>query len=142
MVIYDSGSFTHGLLWGTFAVNRNSETLLANIKEGIFEQLPDHGNKSHDYHPAPRDYCPEYFNLAKTGRAKKSPVVLHSNEVFARYLDNTKGEIVYGGGMNQEKKFIEPTLVAGVDGADSLMSEYVDMFICYKPLLTDGRDSA
>jgi hypothetical protein len=92
MVIYDSGSFTHGLLRGTFAVNRNSETLLADTKEGIFEQLWDHDIKSHDYHSAPRNYSPEYFNLAKTGRAKKSPVVLHSNEVFARYLDETKGE--------------------------------------------------
>jgi aldehyde dehydrogenase (NAD+) len=40
-------------------------------------------------------------------------------------LDNTNGEIVYGGGTIEDKKFIEPTLVVGVKEDDSLMSEYV-----------------
>lgn len=92
MVIYESSSFQHGLLRGTFAVNRDSETLLADTIKGIFEQLWDHDIKTDEYHPAPRSYSPEYFQLAKTGRAKKTPVVLHSNEVFARYLDETKTE--------------------------------------------------
>ncbi|TFY82462.1 hypothetical protein EWM64_g1550 [Hericium alpestre] len=38
-------------------------------------------------------------------------------------IDNTKGEIVYGGGANKDTLFIEPTLVLGVDANDSLMSE-------------------
>jgi aldehyde dehydrogenase (NAD+)/aldehyde dehydrogenase (NAD(P)+) len=38
-------------------------------------------------------------------------------------LDRTEGEIVYGGSTNAETKFIEPTLVTGVKGNDSLMGE-------------------
>lgn len=40
-------------------------------------------------------------------------------------IDNTKGEIVYGGKTEESQKFIEPTIVKGVKGDDSLMSEFV-----------------
>jgi aldehyde dehydrogenase (NAD+) len=45
---------------------------------------------------------------------------------FARIkalLDHTQGEIVFGGSTNAGTKFIEPTLVRGVKGDDSLMGE-------------------
>ena len=38
-------------------------------------------------------------------------------------LDRTGGAIVYGGSTNPETKFIEPTIVTGVKGNDSLMGE-------------------
>ncbi|KAI9465741.1 NAD-aldehyde dehydrogenase [Lactarius psammicola] len=42
-----------------------------------------------------------------------------------RLLDRTEGQIVYGGSTNEETKFIEPTLVTGVKGDDSLMGEEI-----------------
>ncbi|KAH9177751.1 NAD-aldehyde dehydrogenase [Lactarius sanguifluus] len=47
---------------------------------------------------------------------------------FARIkglLDRTEGQIVYGGSTNEETKFIEPTLVTGVNGDDSLMRDEI-----------------
>jgi aldehyde dehydrogenase (NAD+) len=38
-------------------------------------------------------------------------------------LDRSEGQIVYGGSTNEETKFIEPTLLTGVKGNDSLMGE-------------------
>jgi aldehyde dehydrogenase (NAD+) len=38
-------------------------------------------------------------------------------------LDRTEGKIVYGGSTNPQTKFIEPTIVTGVKGNDSLMGE-------------------
>ncbi|KAI0052155.1 NAD-aldehyde dehydrogenase [Auriscalpium vulgare] len=38
-------------------------------------------------------------------------------------IDGTKGTIVYGGTSDVEKRFVEPTIVEGVDVSDSLMSE-------------------
>ncbi len=38
-------------------------------------------------------------------------------------LDRTEGKIVCGGSTNADTKFIEPTIVTGVKGHDSLMGE-------------------
>jgi aldehyde dehydrogenase (NAD+) len=38
-------------------------------------------------------------------------------------LDNTKGTVVIGGEVDEETKFIAPTVVKNVKGDDSLMSE-------------------
>jgi aldehyde dehydrogenase (NAD+) len=49
-----------------------------------------------------------------------------SSSHFARIkvlLDRTQGKIAFGGSTNAETKFIEPTLVTGVKGNDSLMTE-------------------
>lgn len=43
-------------------------------------------------------------------------------------MDNTKGEVVYGGKTDETQKFIEPTLVKGIKGDDSLMRECVSSF--------------
>jgi aldehyde dehydrogenase (NAD+)/aldehyde dehydrogenase (NAD(P)+) len=40
-------------------------------------------------------------------------------------LDRSQGQIVYGGSTNESTKFIEPTLVTGVKGDDSLMREEI-----------------
>ncbi|KAI0048149.1 NAD-aldehyde dehydrogenase [Auriscalpium vulgare] len=40
-------------------------------------------------------------------------------------IDGTKGTIVYGGTSNIEERFVEPTIVKGVDFNDSLMSEEI-----------------
>jgi len=55
-------------------------------------KLWDHSISSPLYPPAPHRFSSDFFNLAKTGRARKPPAVLHDNETFARYLDDTKGE--------------------------------------------------
>jgi aldehyde dehydrogenase (NAD+)/aldehyde dehydrogenase (NAD(P)+) len=38
-------------------------------------------------------------------------------------LDRTEGKIACGGSTNPETKFIEPTIVTGIKGHDSLMGE-------------------
>jgi len=38
-------------------------------------------------------------------------------------LDRTGGKVAHGGSTNEETKFIEPTIVTGVKGDDSLMRE-------------------
>lgn len=43
-------------------------------------------------------------------------------------MDNTKGEVVYGGKTDEGQKFIEPTIVKGIKGDDSLMRECVSSF--------------
>jgi hypothetical protein len=91
VVIYKNCSFTHGLLRGTITVERTSETLLEDTKAAMFK-LWDHSISSPLYPPAPHRFSSDFFNLAKTGRARKPPAVLHNNETFARYLDDTKGE--------------------------------------------------
>ncbi|EIM88943.1 NAD-aldehyde dehydrogenase [Stereum hirsutum FP-91666 SS1] len=40
-------------------------------------------------------------------------------------MDNTKGEVVYGGKTDEAQKFIEPTIVKGIKGDDSLMREEI-----------------
>ena len=42
-----------------------------------------------------------------------------------RYIDETKGKIVFGGDAKVEKKYVAPTLVRDVPPEDSLMEEYV-----------------
>jgi hypothetical protein len=91
MVIFKNNSFTRGLLRGTITVERTSEKLLEDTKEAMFK-LWDHSISSTHYPPAPHRFSSNFFNLAKTGRARKPPAVLHDNETFAQYLDDTKGD--------------------------------------------------
>ena len=42
-----------------------------------------------------------------------------------RYIDNTRGKVVFGGQADVEKKFVAPTIIRDVDGDDSTMEEYV-----------------
>lgn len=49
-----------------------------------------------------------------------------------RYLDETKGTVVFGGETDLENKYVAPTLVRDVPSDDSLMQEYVSFctFVC------------
>jgi len=77
--------------------------------------------------------CLSYFPF---GRLKEFyPDGAESSDSFARIispshfsrikslLDRTEGKIVCGGSTNADTKFIEPTIVTGVKGHDSLMGE-------------------
>jgi aldehyde dehydrogenase (NAD+) len=77
--------------------------------------------------------CLSYFPF---GRLKEFyPDGAESSDSYARIvspshfsrikslLDRTEGKIVYGGSTNADTKFIEPTIVTGVKGHDSLMGE-------------------
>lgn len=58
---------------------------------------------------------------------------------IAGLLEKTKGEIVFGGEVDKDTKFISPTVVKDVGPDDSLMSEWV--FFCWVRTigcLTDG----
>ncbi|KAI0035789.1 NAD-aldehyde dehydrogenase [Vararia minispora EC-137] len=50
-------------------------------------------------------------------------------------LQNTKGETVCGGRVDVEARFVEPTVVRGVGGDDSLMSEYAVILELFGPIL-------
>ncbi|ETW77819.1 hypothetical protein HETIRDRAFT_67206, partial [Heterobasidion irregulare TC 32-1] len=106
------------LMWGK--VSNSGQTCVA----------PDYVLVQRDFMPTLVQACKAVLNEFYPEGAEKSDSfsrivsVSHFNRIKA-LLDNTKGEIVYGGGTNEEKKFIEPTIVAGVDGADSLMSEEI-----------------
>lgn len=90
-VFYKGESFTHGLLRGTITVDRNSESILENIKAAIFG-VWDWSFVSDQYPQPPREFKPQFFDLARSGVGQKPPSALHNNEVVARYLDDTKGE--------------------------------------------------
>jgi aldehyde dehydrogenase (NAD+) len=77
--------------------------------------------------------CLSYFPF---GRLKEFyPDGAESSDSYARIvspshfsrikslLDRTEGKIVCGGSTNADTKFIEPTIVTGVKGHDSLMGE-------------------
>ena len=42
-----------------------------------------------------------------------------------RYIDETKGKIVFGGAADAEKRYVAPTVVRDVPADDSLMEEFV-----------------
>ena len=44
-------------------------------------------------------------------------------ERIKRYIDESKGTIVFGGDSDTEKRYIAPTLVKDVKGDDTLMEE-------------------
>ncbi|KAI9465739.1 NAD-aldehyde dehydrogenase [Lactarius psammicola] len=72
--------------------------------------------------PKLKDFYPE------GAEASDSFCRIVSSSHFTRIkglLDRTGGQIVYGGSTNEETKFIEPTLVTGVKGDDSLMGEEI-----------------
>ncbi|THH14250.1 hypothetical protein EW146_g6054 [Bondarzewia mesenterica] len=90
-----------------------------------------------DYVLVQREFVPKLVEACKQVLNKFFPEGAEKSDSFSRIisisqferitglLKSTKGEIVYGGGSNADKKFIEPTIVIGVDGADSLMSEEI-----------------
>lgn len=46
-----------------------------------------------------------------------------------KYVDETKGTVVFGGEADVQKKYVAPTLVKDVTLDDSLMQEYVFLFL-------------
>ncbi len=72
----------------------------------------------------PRDRLKDFY--PEGAEASDSFCRIISSSHFTRIkglLDRTEGQIVFGGSTNEETKFIEPTLVTGVKGDDSLMGE-------------------
>ena len=69
-----------------------------------------------------REFYPEGAAVSDSFSRIATPA--HFKRVKA-LLDNTSGEIVYGGTAIEDKKFIEPTIVVGVKGDDALMRECV-----------------
>lgn len=58
-------------------------------------------------------------------------------------LDSTSGTIAFGGQTDESRKFIAPTVVKGVKGEDSLMSEcvYICLLEYFQARLTDCKGS-
>ena len=50
---------------------------------------------------------------------------LYDAKRLKRYIDETKGKIVFGGQADVEKKYVAPTVVKDVPLDDALMEEYV-----------------
>jgi aldehyde dehydrogenase (NAD+) len=50
--------------------------------------------------------------------------VAHTSRV-KRYIDETKGKIVFGGEVDVEKKYVAPTVIRDVPLDDVTMEEYV-----------------
>ena len=92
MVQYHNKHHTHSLVRGIVNVNRNLRSILAPTKKAIFD-LWDHTPLSdHKYPQPPLDYDPQWFSLAKPGKGKMPPCILHDDEVLGNHLDTTKGE--------------------------------------------------
>jgi aldehyde dehydrogenase (NAD+) len=84
-----------------------------------------------------------YWNdqYLKQGDSHMSRIISeHNFDRVIRLLNNTKGEIVYGGKSNRESKFIHPTIVKGINLDDSLMSE--EIFGPLLPMITATVDEA
>ncbi|KAN0116179.1 Aldehyde/histidinol dehydrogenase [Russula decolorans] len=80
------------------------DQLVQECKEVLKEFYPDGAESSDSY---ARIVSPSHFSRIKS------------------LLDRTEGKIVCGGSTNADTKFIEPTIVTGVKGHDSLMGEEI-----------------
>ncbi|KAH9048420.1 NAD-aldehyde dehydrogenase [Lactarius hengduanensis] len=90
-----------------------------------------------DYVLVPKSFLDQFVRACKDVLKDFYPEGAESSDSFCRIisashfarikglLDRTEGQIVYGGSTNEETKFIEPTLVTGVNGDDSLMREEI-----------------
>ncbi|KAH8996357.1 NAD-aldehyde dehydrogenase [Lactarius akahatsu] len=90
-----------------------------------------------DYALVPKGFVDQFVQACKDVLKDFYPEGAESSDSFCRIvsashfarikglLDRTDGQIVFGGSTNEEKKFIEPTLVTGVNGDDSLMGEEI-----------------
>ncbi|KAH9060604.1 NAD-aldehyde dehydrogenase [Lactarius vividus] len=84
-----------------------------------------------DYALVPKGFVDQFVQACKDVLKDFYPEGAESSDSFCRIisashfarikglLDHTDGQIVFGGSTNEEKKFIEPTLVTGVSGDDS-----------------------
>ncbi|KAH9042524.1 NAD-aldehyde dehydrogenase [Lactarius pseudohatsudake] len=84
-----------------------------------------------DYALVPKGFVDQFVQACKDVLKDFYPEGAESSDSFCRIisashfarikglLDRTDGHIVFGGSTNEEKKFIEPTLVTGVNGDDS-----------------------
>jgi len=68
-----------------------------------------------DFYPEGAESSDSFSRIVSTSHFKR----------IKRLLDRTEGQIVHGGTTNERTKFIEPTLVTGVKGNDSLMGEEI-----------------
>ncbi|KAI0301623.1 NAD-aldehyde dehydrogenase [Multifurca ochricompacta] len=71
-----------------------------------------------DYVLVPKDFIDQLVHACKEVLQDFYPEGAESSDSFSR-------KIVYGGSTNAKTKFIEPTLVTGVKGDDSLMGEEI-----------------
>ncbi|KAH9962980.1 NAD-aldehyde dehydrogenase [Russula dissimulans] len=90
-----------------------------------------------DYALVPKSIVAQFVQACKEVLKDFYPEGAESSDSYARIvssshftrirslLDRTEGEIVYGGKTNPQTKFIEPTIVTGVQGTDSLMGEEI-----------------
>ncbi|KAH9821720.1 hypothetical protein DFH28DRAFT_1120010 [Melampsora americana] len=60
-------------------------------KKAIFD-LWDHSSVSDKYPQPPLEYNAQWFSLAKLGKGKMPPCILHDNKVVGNHLDTTKGK--------------------------------------------------
>jgi len=90
-----------------------------------------------DYVLVPKGFVDQFVQACKEVLTDFYPEGAESSDSFSRIvsathfkrikglLDRSEGQIMYGGSTNEETKFIEPTLVTGVKGNDSLMGEEI-----------------
>jgi len=90
-----------------------------------------------DYALVPKVFVGQFVRACKDVLRDFYPDGAESSDSFSRIvstshfkrikglLDRTGGQIVYGGSTSERTKFIEPTLVTGVKGDDSLMGEEI-----------------
>ena len=90
-----------------------------------------------DYVLVPRAFQDTFVQALKETYESFYPESVKAPEAYSRIvtpqafnrvkslLDNTKGEVVFGGETDAETKFIAPTVIKNVSADDSLMSEEV-----------------
>ncbi|VDB97862.1 unnamed protein product [Peniophora sp. CBMAI 1063] len=104
------------MLWGKFA--NAGQTCIA----------PDYALVQKDFQDkfvqALLDVCKEFYpdGAEKSDSFSRIITETHTSRL-GKLIDATKGQIVYGGAVNIEKRFVEPTIVKDVQGDDALMAE-------------------
>ena len=73
--------------------------------------------------------CKEFYPEGAEGTATSGSHSLIVTEAHTarikRYIDNTRGTVVFGGQANVEKRWVAPTVICDVSGDDATMQEYV-----------------
>ena len=106
------------MLWGKFA--NAGQTCIA----------PDYALVQKDFQEkfvqALLEVCKEFYpdSAEKSDSFSRIITETHTGRL-GKLIAATKGQIVYGGKVDVEKRFVEPTIVKDVEGDDALMAECV-----------------
>ncbi|KAI0035790.1 NAD-aldehyde dehydrogenase [Vararia minispora EC-137] len=130
----DLRTFVRRILWAKFV--NSGQTCIApdyaivpkSLELAVIEEIR---SVLHEFYPDGAERSSSFSKVISSHSATR----LHT------LLQKTGGEIICGGKVDVEARFVEPTIVRGVKGDDSLMSEY--LFGPILPIVTvDDIDEA